>query len=155
MPLTAAQKTAAARRAQKKKQVRQAQGRDARARGETFTRPTDRQLYLLRELEHEYELVIPSGLEEDYGYTKKLLDAFAYEPGNPTTGWRRITSLQRGVADGQDIGHMARKLEVREATVEFIIELLRSSGYDLEPVEENDREDPEEAYYSRIESAIA
>ena len=49
---------------------------------------------------------------------------------------------------------MARKLEIREDIVEFIIERLRCSGYDLEPVEENDREDPEEAYYSQIESAI-
>ena len=126
--LTGSQKAAATRRAKKKKALRRQQVNELLAHGETIETPSLEQIRLAESLADEYGLQVKDDYREDYWYTKKLLNAFAYEPGNPQTGYRRFNSVRCGVYYDAPASHLAMKLDMPETAVKFMIDVLRHSG---------------------------
>ena len=151
--LTGSQKAAATRRAKKKKALRRQQVNELLAHGETIETPSLEQIRLAESLADEYGLQVKDDYREDYWYTKKLLNAFAYEPGNPQTGYRRFNSVRCGVYYDAPASHLAMKLDMPETAVKFMIDVLRHSGrlwhQEYSDLDEGPEEDPEDVRFRR------
>ena len=151
--LTGSQKAAAARRAKKKKALRRQQVDELLAHGETIETPSLEQIQLAESLADEYGLQLKDDYREDYWWTKKLLNAFAYEPGNPQTGYRRINSVRWGLYYGAPAGHLAAKHDMHENAVKFMIDVLRHSRrlphQEYPDLDEGPDEDPEDVRFRR------
>ena len=107
-------------------------------------------------LRERFKLKFKDGHLDDYGYVKRVLNAFSYESGDDNTGYRRINVIRSKYYYDAPTEIVARGLGMQPEDVNFIIEILRESGrleredlnkeFDKE-TNENFNEDPEDAWY--------
>jgi len=110
--------------------------------------PTTDQLRFVDELTDRFDLRLDDEDSYDYYFVKDLLDAFAFDSKSPyATGFRRVNVIKNAIGDGQEPEYIANKLDMPAHLVKFIIKLLISSGHNLEQVEEDLNEDPEDIKY--------
>ena len=76
---------------------------------------------------------------------------FAFDPEMEEDVFRRIRNIAQYVREGRDMPEMARKIGLRADQVEFMIEVLRDSDYDMEEIVEDFDSDPEDAAWRDME----
>jgi hypothetical protein len=123
----------------------------ARKSGDGEDRPTPAQIELARLIASRHEVQLRFGFESDGAWTRKFLDVFAYDPEMEEDVFRRIRNVSQYVREGRDMPEMARKIGLRADQVEFMIAVLRDSGYDMEEVVEDFDTDPEDAAWRDLE----
>ena len=123
----------------------------ARKSGDGEDRPTPAQIELARLIASRHEVQLCFGFESDGAWTRKFLDVFAYDPEMEEDVFRRIRNVSQYVREGRDMPEMARKIGLRADQVEFMIAVLRDSGYDMEEVVEDFDSDPEDAAWRDME----
>jgi hypothetical protein len=101
-------------------------------------RPTAAQIELARLVADRHEVRLREGFEVDGPWTRRFLDVFAFDPDTEDDVYRRVRNVTQYVREGRDMPEMARKLGLRPDQVEFMIDLLRDSGHDLEEVRDLD-----------------
>ncbi len=127
-----------------------------RKRGKTKEsgRPTPAQIDLARIVSDRHEVVLPFGYELDGPWIRRFLDCFAFDPETEEDVFRRVRNITAYAREGRTTADMARKLDLRPDQVDFIVETLRGSGYDLNEVIEAFDEDPEEVSWRDLESEL-
>ena len=104
----------------------------ARKSGDGEDRPTPAQIELARIIANRHEVQLRFGFESDGAWTRKFLDVFAYDPELEEDVFRRVRNVTQYVREGRDMPEMARKIGLRADQVEFMIEVLSDSGYDMD-----------------------
>jgi hypothetical protein len=123
----------------------------ARKSGDGEDHPTPAQIELARIIANRHEVQLRFGFESDGAWTRKFLDVFAYDPEMEEDVFRRVRNVTQYVREGRDMPEMAHKIGLRPDQVEFMIEVLSDSGYDMEEVTEDFDADPEDAAWRDME----